>query len=106
MSVDLRMTEDFVLHLFAPLTDINVIRFGHERIVISGLVGVQIVPKDGKFILSSSCEGVEPEVIEDEFDAVRGAFTLYCILLRDAMTDDYLAQFDDPPPETQTEKKT
>lgn len=105
MSVDLRITEGFVVHLFTPLTDVNVIRFSHERIVISGLVGVQIVPTDGKFVLSSSCDEIQPVTIDDEFDAVRAAFDLYCLLLRDALTDEYLEQFEDPPPETPTEKR-
>lgn len=99
--MNLEKLEDFLVHLFSALTDVNVIRFSHERVVVCGVVGVQIAPVDGQFTITASGDGFEPVVIKDEFEAANTVFDIYCLLLREVLTEEYFQDADEPPePET------
>lgn len=105
MTPNLERLEDFLIHLFSGLTDVNVIRFSNERIVICGLVGVQVAPVDGKWIISTTDDDLKPQIVDEEFEAATEVFNAYCFLLREVLIDEYLADADEPP-EPKTEKAT
>lgn len=105
MTPNLERLEDFLVHLFSALTDVTVIRFSNERVVVCGVVGVQIAPVDGKWLISTSDDDLKPKLVEEEFEAALEVFDIYCLLLREVLTDEYLGDADEPP-EPKTEKAT